>query len=495
MHNKIKKVLLFIPPALTFKDNVDVNPLPPLGLGYLGAVLEGYGVEVKIIDCLIEGWHMREEIAHNVIRVGLPFKDTKDIIGDFHPDIVGVNNLFTRQRENAHHIYRIVKELDPHIITIAGGAHPTVMPELVMNDPNVDFAVLGEGEDTITKLIDAIEERGYIEEIDGIAFRANNYAVINPKRKFIANLDSLPFPARHLLSMEKYFGLNTSHGTRRKKRFSPIVTSRGCSAGCTFCSAHKVWGSKFRCRSPESVMAELQHLKANYAIEEVMFEDDNLTLNKSRAKGIFDLMIQERLNLVWDTPNGVAAFSLDEELIDKMKESGCYKLNLALESGSQYVLDTIIKKPLNLERAKQLVKYAQRIGLDTSIFLIAGMPGETQSQIWESFKMAAELGIYTPHISVATPYPGSELYATCIEHRYLAPNFSLDDLYISSYSISTPEWDSKILEDIVTKGRQYLLRARLKAHPLQGLKFIWQAFACNPRTFPTRALRFARGRS
>lgn len=111
------------------------------------------------------------------------------------------------------------------------------------------------------------------------------------------------------------------------------------------------------------------------------------------------------------------------------------------------------------------------------------MPGETQSQIWESFRMAKELGIYAPTISVATPYPGSELYTMCIEHGYLAPNFSLDDLYISSYSISTPEWDGQKLEDIVTSGRQYLLGARLRDHPLQGIKFLWQTFAYNPEHF------------
>ena len=495
MYDKIKKVLLFIPPAFTFYDNVDVNPLPPLGLGYLGAVLEQHGIQVKVVDCLIEGWHTREEVKSNIIRIGLSFKDIEDIIADFRPSIVGVNNLFTRQRENAHRIYKLAKQVDSHTITVAGGAHPTVMPELVMSDPNVDFTVLGEGEDTIIKLVNVLEkQQGNIEDIDGIGFRVQGRVVINPKTKFIADLDSLPYPARHLLSMEKYIGLRASHGTRKKKRFSPVITSRGCPAGCTFCSAHRVWGSKFRARSPENIVAELKHLKSAYGVQEVMFEDDNLTLNKNRAKKLFDLIIGEQLGLVWDTPNGVAAFSLDEELIDKMKASGCYALNLALESGSQHVLDTLIKKPLNLERARQLVRYAQHIGLDTSIFLIAGMPGETQSQIWESFKLAAELGIYTPHISIATPYPGSELYATCIEHGYLAPDFSLDDLYISSYSIATPEWNRQQLEDIVTSGRQYLLRARLKAHPLQGLKFVWQTFTCNPRTFPTRALRFARGR-
>jgi magnesium-protoporphyrin IX monomethyl ester (oxidative) cyclase len=494
LSKKIKKVLLFIPPALTFKDDVDVNPLPPLGLGYLGAVLENHNIEVKIVDCLIEGWHTREDIAHNTLRIGLPFKEVGDIISDFNPDMVGVNSLFTRQRENAHHIYKLAKEFNPAIVTVAGGAHPSVMPELVMSDPNVDFAVLGEGEDTIIKLIDALEGRGDIADIDGIGFRTQNQIRINPKTKFITDVDTIPFPARHLLNMEKYIGLRESHGTRIKQRFSPVMTSRGCPAGCTFCSAHKVWGRKYRARSPENVLAEFRHLKEVYSIEELIIEDDNLTLNKDRARKIFDLMIQEKLGFVWDTPNGIAAWALDEPLIDKMKESGCYKLNLALESGSQYVVDNIIKKPLNLEKGKHLARYARSIGLDISIFLIVGMPGETQSQIWESFKMAAELEAYLPTISIATPYPGTAICEICKEHNYLPANFSLDDLHALKYSISTEDWSTEELRKLITSGKQYLLRKRLQRHPLQGIKFLWDTFTYEPSTFPIRAINFVRGR-
>lgn len=488
---KIKKVLLFIPPAFTFKDNVDINPLPPLGLGYLAAVLEQRGIEVKIVDCLMEGWHIRKEVKPNIIRAGLSLEAIEGIINDFRPDIVGVNNLFTRQRQNAHDIYRLAKKMDERIITIAGGAHPSIMPDLVMSDPNVDFAVIGEGEGVLVRLLSVLENGGNISELDGVAFRSASGIVVNPKLYFIVNLDTIAFPARHLMHMENYCGLKASHGMRRKDRFSPVITSRGCPARCTFCSAHAVWGRKYRYRSPENVIAELKQLK-EMGIQEIMFEDDNLTLNRVRAEKIFDLMVQEKLNLVWDTPNGVAAYSLDESLIDKMKASGCYQLNLALESGSQYVLDKFIKKPLDLEKGKRLVRYAQSIGLGVSIYLIVGMPGETKEQIWETFKMARELRVYTPTISVATPYLGSELYELCKEHGYLSPNFSMDDLYITSYSISTEDWTADELKRIVATGRKYLLMGRMKAHPIEGMKAVWSAFANDPKTFLGRTLRFVR---
>jgi magnesium-protoporphyrin IX monomethyl ester (oxidative) cyclase len=492
---KVKKVLLFTTPAFTFKDNVDINPMPPLGLGYLGAVLENAGIEVKIVDCLMAGWNHRVEIEKDIIRVGLPFYQIEDIIRDYGPDMLGVNSMFTKQRDNAHKIYELAKKVDSNIITVAGGGHPTVLPELVLADRNVDFLVLGEGEDTTLELVRGIEAETDISRIDSIGYRENGHIKIIPKTRFIEDLDRLPMPARHLLNMEMYFGLKSSHGSRRKRRFSPIITSRGCPAGCTFCSAHRVWGRRFRPRSPENVIAEMKHIKEKYGIEEIVFEDDNVTLNVKRAERLFDMMIEERLGLVWDTPNGVAAFALNENIIDKMKASGCYKLNLALESGNQYVLDHIIKKPLKLERAKQLVKYAQNIGLDIGIFLIMGMPGETRQQIQDSFNLVKELGTYTPHISVATPYPGSELYEICRQNKYIPDDFTLDDLFIRSFCISTEDWSGKELEAIVRSGEKSLFLCQLKRHPARIFHLFIKALFTHPISLIRNSLNFAMVRS
>ncbi len=281
---KIRKALLFIPPAFTFKDYLDINPLPPLGLGYIAAVLELQDIEVKIVDCLMEGWHKRIKVDENVIRIGLDFNSIRKIIENYAPDIVGVNSLFTKQRQNAHKIYELAKEISEDIITVAGGAHPTVMPELVLSDKNVDYIVIGEGEETIVDLINVIEGVKDISALDGIGYKEDGDIRMIPKTKFILDLDKLPFPARHLLNLEKYFGLKMSHGARKKKKFSPIITSRGCPAKCTFCSAHKVWGRKFRQRSPENVIAEMKHIKERYGIEEIMFEDLGLPWIEEKIK-------------------------------------------------------------------------------------------------------------------------------------------------------------------------------------------------------------------
>ncbi|MCX8130832.1 MAG: B12-binding domain-containing radical SAM protein [Clostridia bacterium] len=494
---KIKRVLLITPPAFTFADNIDINPVPPLGLAYIAAVLEKNGIEVKIVDSLIEGWDNRVVIHDNVIRVGLNFDEIKDIITEFSPDIVGVSNLFSKQSENAHAIHAKVKEIDKNIITVAGGAHPTVMPEKVLSDNNVDFVIMGEGEFVFIDLIREIEGQQRFDTLDGVGYHDAGEIRINPKTSFIENLDEIPFPARHLLNMEKYYGLNASHGERRKRKFSPIITSRGCPANCTFCSAHKVWGKRYRYRSAENVVAEMKELKEKFGIEELMFEDDNLTLNPKRAEKIFDMMIEQKLDFVWDTPNGVAAYSLNEALIDKMKLSGCYNINLAVETGNQYIMDNVIKKPLKLENVKPIIEYARKIKIKVGIFLVIGMPGETVEQIWDSFRFARELKIYYPHISVATPYPGSVLYDTCVENKYISETFSTDDLYIRSFSITTENWDGDKLQQLLQEGHEYLLAAYFRDNPIKFMaahlpKLVVRPLTLMKKTF--RMLKAAKGK-
>ncbi len=487
---RIKKVLLFIPPAFTFKDNLDINPLPPLGLGYIAAVLQNQGVEVKIVDALMMGWHNRVKVHGNIIRVGLSFEDIQQIIEDYAPDMVGVNCLFTTQRQNAHEIYRLAKKVDLNTITVAGGAHPTVMPELVLSDDNVDFVVLGEGENTILDILKIIEGRKEYLQLDGIGFKENGKNIVIPKTKFIRDVDSIPFPAWDIMNLQNYFGLKASHGKRHHTRFMPIMTSRGCGVGCTFCSAHCVWGKRYRRRSPENVIEEMRQLKSKYGIEELMFEDDNLTLDIKRAKKIFDSMIEEKFNFFWDTPNGVAVFALTEFIIMKMKESGCYQLNLALESGSQYVLDNIIKKPLKLTKVKPLIKYAKEIGLSTSIFLIIGMPGETLEQVKETFRLAEELEIYNPFVSIATPYPGTELYDTCLKNGYIDPDFNFDNLFIRSFCIATEDWNGDDLKRVLKEGQRYLLKAKFRKYPFVLIKDSFNRFLNDPIGFAIKVFKF-----
>jgi len=193
----------------------------------------------------------------------------------------------------------------------------------------------------------------------------------------------------------------------------------------------------------------------NFGIKEFLFEDDNLLLNKNRALDIFNGMIKERFDLIWRAPNGVAISTLDKELLDKMKASGCYQIGIGLESADKFVLDTIIKKPLDLEKIPSLVKYAKQIGIEVIIFLVVGMPGETLKQMKTTFRFARSLGLYdTQHISIATPYPGSELYDICKERNYFREDFDFDHLSIRKPNIDTENWKGEDVMRLISQQRK-----------------------------------------
>lgn len=453
---KINKILLIMPPAFTFKAYRDINPLPPMGLGYLASVAEKAGIEVKILDCLIRGWDHEEEASDTLIRVGLSDKEIKDFMSDFNPDMVGINCSFSRQHKLYHHLMGLIKEADPKCVTVAGGAHTTVCPEDILGDPACDFILTGEAEESFGNLLSLLNSGADISSIDGLGWKKGTETVINRKNRWIEDLDAINFPAYHIMELERYFALDVSHGLRHKNKFCPIITSRGCPAKCTFCSADKVWGRKYRMRSVDNIIKEMKLLKERYGVEELMFEDDNVTADPKRAKELFSTMVKEGLNFTWDTPNGVGIWSVDEPMIDLMKASGCTRLNFPVESGSQRVLNEVIRKPLNLSKAKSLIAYCKKIKLDHGMFLVIGMPGETIPDIWQSFRFAAACGVYDPHISIATPYPGTQLLEICREEGLLKSEYSLDDLFIRSFMIKTKFWGGDELERLLLKGGLYL---------------------------------------
>jgi magnesium-protoporphyrin IX monomethyl ester (oxidative) cyclase len=400
--------------------------------------------------------------------------------------------MFTVQNRNAHRTYEVVKRVDPGIITVAGGNHATATAEETLSDRNLDFVVLGEGEEVLHRLIQAIESGGDFRKVRAIGFREGRSVVVSRERNFVDDLDVFPFPARHLLPMERYFEIGLSHGGYlRRERYTPFVTSRGCPARCTFCSISIVSGRRYRYRSPGNVVEELRQVVRDYGIQEILFEDDNLTLNVKRAEAVFDRMIEANLGLIWNTPNGVAAFALTPSLMDKMKAAGCYQINVAIESGSEEVLKNVIKKPLKLERIPPLVDHARRIGLDVGAFLVAGMPGETLEQVRESFRFVRRLKIFTPHLSIATPYPGTEMYRLCKEKGYLLPGFSYDNLSIQFANIQTPDWTPEELKALVDR-EQFLLRLRhYFRNPKALLGVAFEHLRRGPVTFLSRAFRRA----
>lgn len=468
---KIRRVFLILPPY-AIPATMPKRVQPPLGIAYIGAYLEQQGYEVELCDSLIEGFDHSEDIYGDFICYGLPNESIRKQIEKFKPDVVGVSCLFTIQAKKAYQICRIAKEIDRDIITVMGGAHPSAMTEEVLAEDACDFVIPGEGEITFGNLLKAIESGADIEKVNGICFLKDGKVFRSKPAGHILDLDSLPFPARHLLPMEEYFKKDRPHGTAtRDKRSTPLITSRGCPAKCTFCSIHTVWGRAFRGRSGQNVLDELIHLVDRYKIKEIQIEDDNLTYLKPRAHDILDKIIRADLNLHFTTPNGIAAWVLDRELLIKLKQAGFYRLTVAVESGNEKVLHDIIKKPLKLEKIREIVKISKDLGFELDTFFVVGFPGETKQQIQDTFDFANSIDVDNAKFFIATPYPGTELYKIAMDNGFLSKDFDLHNgLSFTKAQISTPQFSAEELEKMVARASLKTQLNIFRKHPVNYLR-------------------------
>ena len=403
----IKKILLVYPPVKIYDYEIR-NYAPPLGLAYLAAVIE-QDYDVKILDCVIEG---KEHKEGGMLRLGLTDEEINIIIRNYNPDVVGISCLYSNQVTMTYRIADIIKKFNKKITVVVGGAHASALPEevLMQSKHKIDYVVIGEGEQTFSSLMDKLNKHTKKISLDGLAYFYKNNVILKSKKKYIEDLDSLPLPARHLLDMEKYFEKKTGHGFEQiGKRATSMVTSRGCPFDCKFCSIHNVWGYKYRTRNAKKVVDEIKFLVDEYKVDEISFEDDNLTLNRSRIEEICDELIRRNIEIKWTTPNGVFIHSLDEALLKKMKQSGCYKLCFGIESGDVNILKYMNKK-INLEKARDIIKICNAIGIWTHGFFIIGMPIEKKESLSNTLNFAISSGLDFASFLIAMPYPGTGLY-------------------------------------------------------------------------------------
>jgi len=462
------KVLLIYPPdSYLAGEEYFVNRNPPLGLSYVAAVLEGAGHKVQVIDCVIENWSQRIWKSDHY-QVGLSWAELKRRIEQTKPDVVGISCLFSCQFSNAQKTVSLVKEIDSEIPVVIGGAHPSGNPTSVMVDKKVDFVIVGEGECSMLSLVDSFEKGSPLDVVDGLVYRENGMLKINPKKDFVRDLDKLPFPARHLFPMKKYLSLTSDHRMNglfaKRVPFATMITSRGCPNRCIFCVIHKVWGRFWRARSPRNVVDEIELLVHKYKIQEIHFQDDNLTMDKNRMKNICKEILNRRIDISWTTPNGVHINTLDENLLQIMKQAGCYRLYLGIESGNSHILNNVVNKGLSLKRVRGVVKLIKRLGMETVGFFVLGLPGETKDTMRDTIELAKSLDLDYAQFSIATPYPGTDLYDQCKSKGYLKSE-DLSKLWVAYANINTDILSSEEIEKACDHAKREFELNKLMKHP------------------------------
>jgi len=447
------RVCLINPPRIQPKVWGKPNVVPPIGLAYVAGVLEK-DHDVCIIDAPTEGRMNLQEVNGTTYRVGLSNEEIAGRVERWSADVVVIEIPFSGWAKAAFEVASAVKGVDDSIVTVLEGLHPSARPEDCLANSDVDFVVIGEPENTVFELVDALEKDARdFKGIRGIGFVKEGVPVFTSPRPLIEDLDSLPFPARHLLPMAQYFAVVKENPLRGEvsKPWTLVVTSRGCPYDCVFCTHHVVWGRKWRGRSPENVVDELEKVIVAYGVKQIDFLDDNMTLDRERMEKICDLIVERGLRFEWFTPNGVRADTLDEKLLRKMKRSGCKKIRVAPESGVQRVVDEIIGKNLDLKSVERAVVLCKKVGIKVGCFFVIGLIGETKEDIKETINFAyklRQLGAESFIFSIATPVYGTRLYEEAKRGGFLRECFSDDALAAVEPLIETPEFSADDLVEL-----------------------------------------------
>lgn len=381
--NKNPKIYLINSPAFTERW---ATCYPPLGILYIAANLEKYDYNVKVIDMQADE--------------KLTFDDIKSILYKEKPDIVGLS-VYTPWRFDSFKLIKVAKEAGAK--TIIGGPHVTAMPELILkNYPYVDIAVRGEGEETVLEIV----QNKDIDKIKGIVYRKKGEIISNEQRPFIADLNALAFPARHLIPMKKYFERLNKYEYSLRPPSTTVMVARGCINACTFCESPFIWGKRIRFRTPQSVCSELEQLKNEFGVQDIFFFDDTFNFSPTWIKDFHDELKKRNLNISYRC---LARVMITKETLKLMKDSGCYHISFGVESASDKVLKAV-KKHITKEQIIKAVNWAHELGIFVKVFIMLGLPEENREDVKETEQLITTLPIDEIAMGYTSLLPGTELF-------------------------------------------------------------------------------------
>ena len=428
----------------------------PIYLAYLVAILEKAGVEVEFVDAVVE-------------EMSIP--DFANAAAKINPDMV-VIECSTPSIEYDLLTTKSLKERMSDVFVVLVGSHPTFFHrEIMKENPQIDAICRGEFDLTVKNLAVTLSNGDKLDKVKGITYRNKEGIQVNQDCPLIQNLDELPFPARHIVKGNHY-----RQGTFTGKQCTTMVSSRGCPHRCTYCLwPRTLYGNRFRARSTENVVAEMEQVVRDYHIDEIYFDDDSLALNRARILGICQLINQKGIKVKWIPQCRVD--SMDEEVLKAMKEAGCHYIRFGVESGSQKMLD-IMKKGTTLAQIKRAFELCRKVGIKTQAFFLFGIPGETPQTIRETIEFAKKLRPDSAQFAVVIPHPGTDLYEICQGEGWLKYS-SWEDFSACNSLIETSELSGADVERARIRAYRkfyfrpgYVLRTALKIRSWNDFKAV-----------------------
>jgi radical SAM superfamily enzyme YgiQ (UPF0313 family) len=388
--------------------------LPPIGLMYVAAALEKAGFEVQMLD----NYLMKK-----------PVSELKQIVTRLNPKIVGItcgSATYKRCIETA----KAIKEVLPRCKIVVGGWHASYVPDSLLENPEIDYVVMGEGENAVTRLATCIVNGNEPQAmaLAGVACRRQGKNIKNPP-KFIENMDEIPYPARHLLPLELY---DRTIEYLNVKPADVMSIARGCVYNCGFCETRKLWGNICRAFTPQRVIGEIKDLQSRYGTKGIYFINDNFTLRKKETLELCNLMVKEKLDLEWVCDTRVDL--VNQELLEAMSKAGCKTIWFGVESGSQRILQRIGRNT-TLEQIETAFKLCRKNGMQTACSFMLGVPDETLKEMEASLKFAKKLDPDWCIFNIFIANPDSRLYQEVLDSK----NYTqLDDFLLA---VKTKEWD------------------------------------------------------
>ena len=435
------KILLIHPPAR--ERNREEVVVPPLGLGYLASATEGEGHKVKILDAFALGMSWSEFEAE--VK-----KEKSDLIGigGMSPTIDNTSQAIKICRPYSHTL-------------VVGGPHISVHQQEFFRDcPEVDFGIVGEGEMVFLGLVKKLQEGKDPWEVPGLVGAGK----LNPPGDFIQGLDSIPFPARHLLPNHAY-----RYALWPGRRITTMITSRGCPYHCIFCDK-SIFGSKWRARSPQNVLAEMEQIVKDFKIKSIILYDDLFTLNKQRVIEICQGILDRGLRIDWKCEGRVDR--VDAEMLRWMRKAGCSLIAYGVESGNQVGLDYLRKK-VTLAQIREAFELTRKAGIKPMAYFILGIPVETFDQGLKTIEFARELKPEYAQFSILSPYKGTKLYVDAKDkgwYREVEANNPFDKDQKRPVLVSE-NWSDETLREILRQAhRRFYFRGEYILNRLRGVK-------------------------
>ncbi len=418
--------------------------MPSLGVLYMAAVLEREHLPVEVLPAHVRGMTVEQVVGH------LKASQT---------DVLGVT-VTTENRLDAFRLCRAAKRARPGMTVVVGGPHcHHTAHDTLTHIPEIDVVVRGEGEETLPELVRALEARGVLDRVAGISFRDPEGNVVDtPPRAPVADLDSLPMPARHLDDLKAYRFFMDVPG-RGRLPAANLITSRGCPFNCNFCATPANWGRNVRGLSPERVIAELEHVIDRYGARAIWFFDDTFNYNPQRLERICRMMIERRLGVSWFAE--VRVDILTQPLFELMVKAGLFHVGFGVETACERVARDIIHKKATLQQARNLIGWCNAARIIANPFFIFSHPTETLAEATETLEFARSLeGRAQCSIAILHVYPGTELCSRAVAEGKIPADFSW-----------TSEHDPRILELPEAQGRIPLYLDRLSWFDLSTIIF------------------------